>query len=231
MSEVVNCAAYADGRRVAEVALPEISEVLKQDADRFIWIGLNEPDGSLLRRVQEEFGLHDLAIEDALVAHQRPKLERYDDSLFIVLRTARRDVEARRLELGETHIFVGARYVVSVRHGSAVSYTAVRTRAEATPALLAQGPGFVLYALMDFIVDQYFPVVHALEDELEELEDDIFAETFDRETTSRMKVSSDSALRDRCAALEHLYVRTPADVRPETMRAPQRPQWAIPDSK
>ena len=183
---VINCAAYADGRRVAEVALPEISEVLKQDADRFIWIGLNEPDEPLLRRVQEEFGLHDLAIEDALRAHQRPKIERYGDSLFVVLRTARRDVEARRLEIGETHIFVGPRYVVSVRHGSPVSYTAVRARAEANPALMAQGPAFVLYALMDFIVDHYFPVVEALEDELEGLEDEIFSETFDRDTTSRI---------------------------------------------
>jgi magnesium transporter len=186
MSEVVTCAAYADGRRVADVALPQISEVLKQDADRFIWIGLHAPEESLLRQVQEEFGLHDLAIEDALRAHQRPKLERYDDSLFVVLRTARMDPQTRKLEIGETHIFVGARYVVSVRHDSPVSYAAVRARCEATPSLLAQGPGFVLYALMDFIVDQYFPVVETMEDELESLEDEIFSETFDRETTSRI---------------------------------------------
>jgi magnesium transporter len=171
---------------VADVALPQISEVLKQDADRFIWIGLHAPEESLLRQVQAEFGLHDLAIEDALRAHQRPKLERYEDSLFIVLRTARMDPETRKLEIGETHIFVGARYVVSVRHDSPVSYAAVRARCEATPSLLAQGPGFVLYALMDFIVDQYFPVVEAMEDELESLEDEIFSETFDRETTSRI---------------------------------------------
>jgi magnesium transporter len=186
MSGVVNCVAYAHGRRVADVPLPEISDVLKQDPHSFIWIGLHEPDEPLLRQVQAEFGLHDLAIEDALVAHQRPKLERYDDSVFVVLRTARRDVEARRLEIGETHLFVGARHLVSIRHGSSVSYAAVRARAEANPALLAQGPAFVLYALMDFIVDNYFPVVEALEDELEALEDEIFSETFDRETTSRI---------------------------------------------
>jgi magnesium transporter len=186
MSEVVNSVAYADGRRVAEVALDDISEVLKQDIDRFIWIGLHAPDEPLLRKVQAEFALHDLAIEDALRAHQRPKLERYDDCLFVVLRTARMDPGRRQLEAGETHIFVGARYVVTVRHGSSVSYAAVRTRCEAAPTLLAQGPGFVLYALMDFIVDHYFPVVDALEQELEHLEEEIFGERFDRGTTSRI---------------------------------------------
>jgi magnesium transporter len=186
MSEVVNSVAYADGRRVAEVALEDISEVLKQDIDRFIWIGLHAPDEPLLRKVQAEFGLHDLAIEDALRAHQRPKLERYDDCLFVVLRTARKDPDSRQLETGETHIFVGARYVVTVRHGSSLSYAAVRTRCEAAPALLAQGPGFVLYALMDFIVDHYFPVVEALEEELEHLEEEIFGGRFNRDTTSRI---------------------------------------------
>jgi magnesium transporter len=186
MSGVVNCAAYADGRRVADVALDDISEVLKQDIDRFIWVGLHAPEEPLLRKVQAEFGLHDLAIEDALRAHQRPKLERYDGSLFVVLRTARMDLGSRRLEIGETHIFVGPRYVVSVRHGSSLSYAAVRARCEATPSLLAQGPGFVLYALMDFIVDQFFPLLEAMEDELEHLEEEIFAETFDRQTTTRI---------------------------------------------
>lgn len=186
MSGVVNCAAYAEGRRVADVALEEISEVLKQDDERFIWIGLHAPDEILLRRVQAEFGLHDLAIEDALRAHQRPKLERYDDSLFVVLRTARMEPGTPHPEIGETHIFVGPRYVVSVRHGSTLSYAAVRARCEANPALLAQGPGFVLYALMDFIVDQYFPVVETLEDELDVLEDVIFGEAFDRQATSRI---------------------------------------------
>jgi magnesium transporter len=185
MSGVVTCAAYAGGRRVADVTLDEISDVLKQDDERFIWIGLQEPDEPLLRRAQEEFGLHDLAIEDALRAHQRPKLELYDGSLFVVLRTVRIEPGAR-LETGETHIFVGPRYVISVRHGSSLSYSAVRARAEATSELLALGPGFVLYALMDFIVDQYFPVVEALEDQLESLEEEIFEERFDRATTTRI---------------------------------------------
>jgi magnesium transporter len=185
MDGVVNCVAYADGRRIAEVEIQDISEVLKQE-DRFLWIGLHEPSEELLRQVQQEFCLHDLAIEDAHRAHQRPKIERYGNALFIVLRTAQMQHEKGQFTLGETHIFVGARYVVSVRHGSSLAYTEVRSRCETTPDLLRQGPGFVLYALMDFIVDQYFPIVDALEDELEDLEENIFGEAFSRITTSRI---------------------------------------------
>ena len=185
MSTVVNCAAYSGGRRVAEVEIDEIGPALKQD-DRFVWIGLHEPDEDLLRTVQLAFGLHDLAIEDAHLAHQRPKLERYEESLFVVLRTAQMNREQHRIEFGETHLFVGPRYVVSVRHGASLSYAQVRTRCEAAPRLLCQGPGFVLYAIMDFVVDHYFPIVDALEDELEALEDQIFAESFSRQTTRRI---------------------------------------------
>jgi magnesium transporter len=185
MGEVVNCAAYAGGRRVADVEIKDIRSVLKQE-DRFIWIGLHEPSGDLLKQVQQEFDLHDLAIEDAHRAHQRPKLERYDDSLFVVLRTVQGQCAPERLHFGETHIFVGPRYVVSVRHGSSLSYAAVRARCEATPQLLCKGPGFILYALMDFIVDQYFPVVDALEDELEALEEEIFGAAANRTTTERI---------------------------------------------
>ncbi len=185
MGGIVNCAAYAGGRRVADVKIEDISEVLKEP-DRFLWIGLHEPEEDLLRNVQEEFHLHDLAVEDALRAHQRPKLEIYGDSLFIVLRTAQLNREARRIDFGETHFFVGPRYIVSVRHGASLSYAEVRARCEATPHLLDKGPGFVLHALMDFIVDQYFPIVDALEDELQALEKEIFVEAFSRETTTRI---------------------------------------------
>jgi magnesium transporter len=185
MSTIVNCAAYADGRRVGDVHIDEIEQALKQE-DRFVWIGLHEPEEELLRTVQHAFGLHDLAIEDAHLAHQRPKLERYEDSLFVVLRTAQMNREQRRIEFGETHLFVGPRYVVSVRHGASLSYAQVRARCETTPRLLVQGPGFVLYAIMDFVVDHYFPIVDALEDELETLEDQIFGEHFSRETTRRI---------------------------------------------
>jgi len=185
MSGIVNCAADAGGRRVADVRIEDISEVLKQP-DRFLWIGLHEPGEDLLRKVQQEFGLHDLAVEDALRAHQRPKLEIYGDSLFIVLRTAQLNREERRIDFGETHFFVGPRYIVSVRHGASLSYVEVRARCEATPHLLDKGPGFVLHALMDFIVDQYFPIVDALEDELLALEKEIFVEASSRETTTRI---------------------------------------------
>ena len=180
---VVNCAAYADGRRVADVAVDDISDLLKQP-DRFLWVGLHEPTEALLKQIQGEFGLHDLAVEDALRAHQRPKLEEYGDCLFLVLRTAQRVDDA--VQFGETHVFAGPRYVVSVRHGPSLSYAAVRARCESTPGLLRRGPGFVLYALMDFVVDNYFPIVDALEDGLERLEEEIFHETFDRRTTQRI---------------------------------------------
>lgn len=182
---VVACAAYARGRRLGDVAIEDISEVLEHD-DRFVWIGLYEPDEPLLKEVQAEFGLHDLAIEDAHLAHQRPKLERYGDSLFIALRTAQPDREHGRIAFGETHLFVGSRYVVSVRHGASLSYADVRTRCEAQPQLLAKGPGFVLHAIMDFVVDQYFPIVDALEDDLEALEEAIFNERITRDSTMRI---------------------------------------------
>lgn len=185
MSGVVNCAAYTGGWRVADVEVKDISEVLKQ-TDRFIWIGPHEPKEELLRQVQQEFGLHDLAIEDAHRAHQRPKLEGDGDSLFVVLHTAQMNREHARINFGETHLFVGPRYIVSVCHGSSVSYTEVRSRCETMPRLLCKGPGFVLYALMDFIVDQYFLIVDVLEDELEKLEEEIFGDASSRETTQRI---------------------------------------------
>jgi magnesium transporter len=182
---VVNCVAYAKGRKVADVDIADISEVLKQP-DVFIWLGLYEPGPELLESVQREFGLHELAVEDALMAHQRPKLERYGDSLFMALRTAQMNRERKCAEFGETHIFVGTRYIVSVRHGSSLSYAPVRARCEANPRLLSLGPGFVLYAIMDFIVDQYFPVVDELEAELERVEEAIFGERMSRETTEEI---------------------------------------------
>jgi magnesium transporter len=180
---VVNCAAYADGRRVGNVDVEDVSEILRFPG-QFIWIGLQEPSAELLRQIQREFGLHDLAIEDALRAHQRPKIEEYGDSLFVVLRTARLDNGKR--EFGETHIFVGPRYVVSVRHGPSLGYAAVRARCESAPHLLCKGPGFVLYALMDFVVDHYFPIVDTLEEQLEDIEEKIFDGAFDRQTTERI---------------------------------------------
>lgn len=184
MKEIVNCAAYSQGRRIADVELDKVHEALK-DTSQFVWIGLHEPSEEVLIRVQEEFGLHDLAVEDAHVAHQRPKIEIYGDSLFIVIRTAQINQE-RHIEFGETHFFVGTNFIVVVRHGFNVPYTEVRSRCESMPELLGKGQGFVLYALIDFIVDRYFPVVQEMETELEEIEDKIFKEKPSRETTEQI---------------------------------------------
>jgi magnesium transporter len=180
---VVNCAAYAEGCKVSDVPLDDISEVLKVPG-HFVWIGLHEPSAELLKKIQAEFGLHDLAVEDAQNAHQRPKLEEYGDSLFVVLRTAQ--TRDGHVELGETHVFVGPNYVVSIRHGASLSYSEVRARCESTPHLMKKGPGFVLYALMDFVVDRYFPIVDDCEETLEQLEEEIFQEAATRDTTERI---------------------------------------------
>ncbi len=180
---VINCAAYADGRKVGNVEIEDISEVLRFPG-QFVWIGLREPDGPLMAQIQEEFSLHELAVEDALRAHQRPKLEEYEGSLFIALRTAQ--LVAGELTFGETHIFLGERYAVSIRHGASLSYADVRLRCESVPHLLRKGPAFVLYAVMDFVVDQYFPIVDALEEELEKLEEVIFGDGVSRDATGRI---------------------------------------------
>ncbi len=185
MNEVVNCAAYSDGRRVANVEIHNINEVLRQP-EKFVWIGLHEPSTETLVKIQREFCLHDLAIEDAHRAHQRPKIETYGESLFIVLRTAQINHGQRKIEFGETHFFVGHNYLISVRHGSSISYAEVRARCESMPHLLRKGQGFALYAVMDSIVDQYFPVIDALEEDLEMLEEKIFAGKPSRETTAHI---------------------------------------------
>jgi len=180
---IVSSSAYADGRKIGTIALEDIRQVLQTDG-ALIWVGLYEPSEEELRRVQKEFDLHDLAVEDALRAHQRPKIEDYGESLFVVLRTAH--LHEGTIERGETLIFVGHNYVVTVRHGGALPYADVLTRCETKPQLLRRGPGFVLYALMDFVVDHYFPIVETLEDKLETLEEEIFGGTFDRATTGQI---------------------------------------------
>jgi len=182
---VIDCAAYCGGARVADLGIDQIRSALARD-DQFVWLGLYEPEQDVLRKVQQQFKLHDLAIEDAYNAHQRPKLELYEDSLFIVLRTAHMSPTSRQLEFGETHVFLGRNYLVTVRHGSLRSHIGVRQRCESTPHLLSKGPGYALYALMDFIVDQYLPVVQQIEEEVEDLEDTIFGVSDAGEATSRI---------------------------------------------
>ncbi|MGI9046973.1 MAG: magnesium and cobalt transport protein CorA [Burkholderiales bacterium] len=179
MGMVVNCIAYKNGARLGAVTIEDISEVLKQDGT-FIWLGLHEPDEPLLNEIREEFGLHELAIEDAHNAHQRPKLEEYGDSLFVVLHTAQ--LLENSIKFGETHIFVGRRFLVSVRHGPSLSYAKVRERCELATERLAQGPGFALYSIMDFVVDNYRPIVDSLHERLEIIEADIFKQRFSRDS-------------------------------------------------
>jgi len=182
---VVNCAAYSEGCRIATIPVEAISDHLAEP-DRFVWIGLHDPSGNILKQIQEEFQLHELAIEDAFRAHQRPKLETYGETLFIVVRTVQMNYESRKLDFGETHFFVGKNFIVSIRHGSSRAYSEVRARCESTPQLLRKGPGFALYAVMDSIVDGYFPVIDQLGEQLEILEERIFSEKSSRETTKQI---------------------------------------------
>ena len=181
---VVNCVAYLNnGRRLDHISIEAISDVLGLP-DTFIWLGLHEPDETLLWKMQQEFGLHELAIEDAQNAHQRPKIEVYDDVLFIVLHTAQ--FIGGKVEFGETHIFLGARFLITVRHGASLSYAGARARCEHTPQLLALGPSFGLYAVIDAIVDNYFPVVESFQESLRALEEEIFRDDFGRETAKSL---------------------------------------------
>lgn len=181
---VVNCIAYlADGSR-RELAVADISGFLAREREGFVWVGLYEPDEPLLVQMQEEFGLHELAVEDAHHAHQRPKIEAYGDSLFIALHTAQLIDGAIRF--GETHVFLGKRYLVTVRHGASLTYAPARARCEQHPELLSLGPSYALYAVLDYVVDNLQPIVREFQDELNELEQAIFAETFRRETIQRL---------------------------------------------
>jgi magnesium transporter len=182
---IVNCAAYTEGRKVADIPLDQAGEWAARDG-HFVWIGMYEPSEDEMRLVQAELDLHDLAVEDAHRAHQRPKLEEYGDGLFVVLQAAYWDEARNALDHGETHVFVGPRYVVSVRHGETGSYSLVRERCQASPEHLALGPGFVLYAIMDFVVDNYFPVLDELEERVGKLEQGIFAERPQRDIAQRI---------------------------------------------
>ena len=169
---LINCVAYQDGKKLADIATKDISDYVSRP-ECFVWVALSNPDPEELAEMQEEFGLHALAVEDAHHGHQRPKIEEYGDSLFCVLKTV--ETAGEELNVGEVAIFVGPNYVLSVRSHSEQGFAGVRARCEREPHLLKHGSGFVLYALMDTIVDRYFPVVDALEDELERIEERIFA--------------------------------------------------------
>ncbi|MBU6488363.1 MAG: magnesium and cobalt transport protein CorA [Burkholderiales bacterium] len=176
MNRVVNSVLYRAGKRVREIEIDAISESVAEP-DTLIWVGLHQPDESLLRKVQHEFGLHDLAIEDALKAHQRPKIETYGSSLFVVVKTAQ--LIEGEVQYGETHLFVGHHFLVTVRHGASSSYTQVRTRVEQNPHLLAKGPGFALYSVLDFVVDNYQPIMSSYDAQFDRIEASMFKADFD----------------------------------------------------
>ncbi len=180
---LINCIAYQDGKKLADIPTPEISDYLAKP-DTFVWVALKDPTPAELQEMREEFHLHELAVEDAQVGHQRPKIEEYGDSIFAVIQL----VEAvdQGLNVGEIDVFVGRNYVLSVRNRSQQQFVGVRDRCEREPHLLKQGAGFVLYALMDAVVDRYFPIIESFESELEAIEEQVFARKAARENTERL---------------------------------------------
>jgi magnesium transporter len=172
---VVSSAIYRDGRRVdSPPTLAETYQRLREQPDTMAWIGLYRPTEAQLLAVADEFGLHELAVEDAIVAHQRPKLERYGDTLFVVLRAARYLDDVEEVDFGELHVFVGRNFVLTVRHGQAPDLPTVRRRMEDNPELLRRGPEAILYAILDSVVDGYAPVVAGLQNDIDEIETEVF---------------------------------------------------------
>jgi magnesium transporter len=171
---LINCVAYQDGQKLADIDKRQISDYLKRPGC-FVWVALADPTQEELAEMQEEFDLHELAVEDARHGHQRPKIEEYGDSLFVVLHTVE-FTPTDEIKIGEVDIFVGRNYVLSVRSRTERGFKEVRARAERDPELLKHGSGYVLYALMDAVVDRYFPVLDAIESELERVEEHLFQE-------------------------------------------------------
>ncbi|RZL35507.1 MAG: magnesium and cobalt transport protein CorA [Rubrivivax sp.] len=193
---LINSAVYVDGRIVAEPGLAGVSEALESQSG-FVWIALRDPGDDELELLQRELNLPPLAVEDARKGHQRPKLEEYGDMLFAAMHLLEAGPDG--LEVGEVHVFVGARFIVSVRHRSTQGFLGVRGRSEREPELLRQGPGFVFYALMDAVVDRYFPLIDAIEAELEQLEATMFQPRQDRQAV----VQQLFGLKQRLTTLRH----------------------------
>jgi magnesium transporter len=221
MGRVVAAYAYRDGRRMREIQPGESATWAHEHGD-FVWIGFVEPNEQDLRTLQAQFGLHELAIEDALNAHQRPKVEVYGSSLFVVLRTA--TLAGSKIAFGETHIFVGEGYIITVRHGASHSFTPVRQRCEAAPNLLKLGVDYVLYAILDFVVDDYLPAIEATQNEVDTIEDRVLSQRLDPRDIERLYELRREVLRlrrvvapmaDVCARLQTLDMPfLDANVRP-----------------
>ncbi len=192
---LLNCVAYQEGKKLSDIPVERISEVLKTSGT-FVWVAMRDPDQAEMEAMRREFGLHELAVEDALRGHQRPKIEEYGDSLFAIIQLV--DIDAGELSVGEVAVFVGPNYVLSVRSRAKQTFLGVRDRCEREPHLLKQGSSFVLYALMDAAVDRYFPVVDALETELEAIEDSIFEKGGQRANIERLY-----ALKRKAMCLRH----------------------------
>ncbi|KJZ16669.1 magnesium transporter [Halomonas sp. S2151] len=180
---IVNCVAYEEGRRLCNIDRGEIDDY-RSRSNCFVWVALHDPDAEELSTFQDIFALHELAVEDALVGEQRPKVEEYGDALFVVTQVI--SVNQGEVQHGQLAIFAGPGYVLSVRQHSGRGFTDVRARCEREPELLKQGPAFVLYALMDVVVDRYFPVLEELEAELESIEDQIFVRGSARASLERL---------------------------------------------
>jgi len=166
---LINCAAYQNGAKLADFPVEEISDYLAR-GDCFVWVALRDTTDVELKKMQEEFGLHDLAIEDAHHGHQRPKIEEYGDTLFVAMHL----IDSADMAVGEVDVFAGQNFILSIRNRNDEGFLGVRGRCEREPELLRLGSGFVLYALMDAVVDRYFPVIDAMESQLESIEEHLF---------------------------------------------------------
>jgi magnesium transporter len=197
---LISCVAYQNGRKLADIPVEDISEYVGRP-DCFVWVALLEPTREELDQMAEEFGLHELAVEDARKGHQRPKIEEYGDSLFAVLHPIELDKAedgTESLVVGEVDVFAGPNYILSVRHRTKLGFAAVRTRTEREPDLLRHGSGFVFYALIDNVVDRYFPVLDDLETRLEAAEERMFAAP-----ASRRQIEDLYALKGKLMTLKH----------------------------
>jgi magnesium transporter len=192
---IVNCVAYESGKRLADIPLNEVRTHLHRRGC-FVWVALKDPEPGELAALQEEFGLHELAIEDAQKGHQRPKIEEYGSSLFIVMHLV--EPAGPELQAGEVAVFVGPQYIISVRRDARLGFADVRRRCEQEPELLQHGPAYVLYALMDNVVDRYFPVLGALTAEIEEVEERIFSGQ-----TTRAQIEALYSLKRKLMTLDH----------------------------
>ncbi|MDP9084860.1 MAG: magnesium/cobalt transporter CorA [Pseudomonadota bacterium] len=193
---LINCAAYQDGKKLRDTAVDRVREYLGLP-NCFVWVALHDPSAAELDDMQNAFGLHSLAVEDARLGHQRPKVEEYGDSLFSVLHMV--EPHAAGFHVGELAIFAGHNYVLSVRNGARKGFQDVRLRCEREPDLLRQGPGFIVYALMDAVVDRYFPILDALEDDLDGIERRIFAPN----GAPRESIEALYALKQRLMIMKH----------------------------